>query len=127
MKEIQVLIAAAEELRDEKLEFTSLINNLNEALAPRGIHLRRVNWTPGEADDYRQRLGSCEMCLNLYWRQLPPSADEELRTAYEATCAGDNPHHLYIFFKEPSDDISKALADFKAGFETRYGHFFCRP
>lgn len=126
MKVIQVLFAAIEELHDEALHFSELISHLNEILEPRGIHLKRVKWTPGQAKDYRQKLSQCEMCLKLYWKQLPETSEEELKIAYEATCAGDNPRNLYVFFKEPSEGISKALADFKASFETRYGHFFCR-
>lgn len=126
LRDLPIMIAADEELHEEKILFTELIHNLNEVLESRGIHLRRVNWTPGMCDDFHKIIDSCDICLNLYWRRLSKTADEELNTAYKATCAGKNPHHLYIFFKEPSDDITTALADFKAGFETQYGHFYCR-
>lgn len=126
LKEIPIMIAADEELHEEKISFTELIHNLNEVLEPRGLRLRRIKWTPGESDEYFQILSKSEMCLNLYWKQLPATADQELKIAYEATCVGNNPHHLYIFFKEPSENITADLADFKAGFETQYGHFYCR-
>ena len=126
MKEIRVMIAAAEELGEELLEFGALINEVNDALKPRSIRLVRENWTPGDTDEFARRVDGCQMCLCLYWRELPSSADDEVRGAYEATCAGRNPQHLYIFFKEPSDEISEALSGFKAGFENKYGHFFCR-
>lgn len=125
-KEVKVMIAADEELNEEKLEFTELMAHLNEVLENRGIRLRRVKWTPQGADDLRKELLDCEMCLNLYWTQLPRQAEEEMKTAYNLSTNGSNPQHLYIFFKEPSEEISTALADFKAGFETVYGHFFCR-
>jgi len=76
------------------------------------------------SDDFQKELCDCEMCLNLYWRRLPQQADEEMRTAFGLSTNGSNPQHLYIFFKESSDEISTALADFKASFETVYGHFF---
>ena len=120
------MIAAAEELGEELLEFGALIKEVNDALKPRGIRLVRENWTPGDTDGFARRVDGCQMCLCLYWRELPSSADDDVRGAYEATCAGRNPQHLYIFFKEPSDDISEALSGFKAGFENKYGHFFCR-
>lgn len=125
-KELKVMIAADEELNEEKLEFTELMAHLNEVLENRGIRLRRVKWAPKGADDYQKELRDCEMCLNLYWRKLPQQADEEMKAAYNLSTNGSNPQHLYIFFKEPSNDISTALADFKAGFETVYGHFFCK-
>ncbi len=120
------MIAAAEELDEELLEFGALIKEINDALKPRGIRLVRENWTPGDADEFARRVDGCQMCLCLYWRELPSSADDDVHGAYEATCAGRNPQHLYIFFKEPSDEISEALSGFKAGFENKYGHFFCR-
>lgn len=126
-KEMKVMIAADEELNEEKLEFTELMTHLNEVLENRGIRLRRVKWTPQGADDFRKELHDCEMCLNLYWTKLPQQADEEMKTAYDLSTNGSNPQHLYIFFKEKSSGkISAALADFKASFETVYGHFFCR-
>ncbi len=125
-KDVKVMIAADEELNEEKLEFTELMAHLNEVLENRGIRLRRVKWTPQGEDDFRKELHDCEMCLNLYWTQLPRQADEEMKVAYNLSTNGANPLHLYIFFKEPSEEISTALADFKAGFETVYGHFFCR-
>ena len=126
-KEVKVMIAADEELNEEKLEFTELMAHLNEVLENRGIRLRRVKWTPQGADDLQKELHDCEMCLNLYWTKLPQQADEEMKAAYELTTNGTNPQHLYVFFKEkPSDKITAALADFKASFETVYGHFFCK-
>lgn len=126
-KEVKVMIAADEELNEEKLEFTELMAHLNEVLENRGIRLRRVKWTPHGADDFRKELSNCEMCLNLYWTKLPQQADEEMKTAYDLSTNGSNPQHLYIFFKEKnSDKISAALADFKTKVETVYGHFFCK-
>ena len=125
-KELKVMIAAEEELNEEKLEFTDLMAYINEVLENRGIRLHRVKWTPQGTDEFQKKLSDCEMCLNLYWTKMPQQADEEMKIAYNLSTNGTNPLHLYIFFKEPSDDISATLADFKAGFETNYGHFFCR-
>lgn len=36
------MIAASEEMHREKLEFTKLIEHLNEVLEPRGIELKRI-------------------------------------------------------------------------------------
>lgn len=129
MKTIKILIAASEELHAEKLEFTSLVEHLNQVLKPRGIELKRIKWDPekdGSIDDYLAKLRDCEMCLNLYWRNLSGNSEEELNTAYQQLKEGNNPRNLYVFFKEPTNDLSEALRDFKANFVTNYGHFFCK-
>lgn len=123
------MIAASEELHDEKLEFTSLVEHLNQVLKPRGIELKRIKWDPendGSIDDYLAKLRDCEMCLNLYWRNLSSNSEEELNTAYQQLKEGNNPRNLYVFFKEPTNDLSEAFRDFKANFVTNYGHFFCK-
>lgn len=125
-KEVRVLIAADEELNEEKLEFTELIAHLNEVLEYRGIRLRRLKWTPQGADNIRKMLSDCEMCLNLYWKNFSRLADEEMETAYSLSTRDTNPLQLYIFFKEPSDDIVETLAKFKDSFDTVYGHFYCK-
>lgn len=129
MKTIKILIAASEELHAEKLEFTSLVEHLNQVLKPRGIELKRIKWDPendGSIDAYQAKLRDCEMCLNLYWRNLSGNSEEELNTAYQQLKEGKNPRNLYVFFKEPANDLSEALRDFKANFVTSYGHFFCK-
>ena len=128
MKTIKILIAAPEELHNEKIQFSSLIEALNESLVSRGIELERVKWDPdtdGSIEDFMAEVGECEMCLTLYWRELAENAPEELTSADQALKAGKNPKNLYVFFKEPSPDITETLKDFKANFVTNYGHFFC--
>ena len=123
------MIAASQEMHDEELKFTSLIKHLNKALAPRGIELKRVKWDPevdGTINDYLVKLQKCEMCLTLYWKQLADNSEKVLQTAYDELKSGNNPRKIYVFFKEPSDDISESLKDFKENFVTNYGHFFCR-
>lgn len=129
IKTMKIMIAAAEELHEEKLEFTNLIEHLNEALAPRGIELKRVKWNPetdGNLEDFKAKLRDCEMCLSLYWRELTGNSQEELTAAYQELKTGKNPRKLYVFFKEPTDDMTEALKDFKANFVTNFGHFYCK-
>ncbi|MBO7571239.1 MAG: hypothetical protein J6T48_03705 [Bacteroidales bacterium] len=118
MKTIKIMVAAAEELHEEKLEFSNLIEHLNEALAPRGIVLKRVKWNPetdGNLEDFKAKLNDCEMCLSLYWRDLTGNSQQELTTAYQELKAGQNP---------PTGDMTGALKDFKANFVTNFGHFY---
>jgi hypothetical protein len=127
MKVVRVMIAAAEELHQEMLEFTSLIEHLNKVLKPRGIELKRVKWIPEEEkSDFQDKLKDCEFCLKLYWTNFSNNSEKELKLAYDRLKQGDNPKNLYVFFKEPALDISDALKDFKANFVTNYGHFFCK-
>ena len=129
MKTIKIMIAASEEMHDEKTQFQSLVDQLNEALVPRGIELKRVKWDPetdGTLEDYQAKLRDCEMCLTLYWKELAGNSEEELNKAYQKLKDGENPRKLYVFFKEPAEDLSDALKDFKANFVTNYGHFFCK-
>jgi len=127
MKVVKIMIAATEELHQEMLEFTSLIEHLNKVLRPRGIELKRVKWnSKEEKGDFQEKLKDCEFCLKLYWTELSSNSEKELRLAYDRLKQGDNPKNLYVFFKEPANDISDALKDFKANFVTNYGHFFCK-
>ena len=129
MKTIKIMIAASEEMHDEKVQFQSLINQLNEALASRGIELKRIKWDPeadGSVEEFKAKLKECEMCLTLYWRELSVNAEQELDTAYQELKDGNNPRNLYVFFKEPSDELTESLRDFKASFVNKYGHFFCK-
>ena len=126
---IKVMIAASEELHEEKMNFSSLIEHLNEVLAPRGIELKRVKWNPetdGTLNDFKAKLRDCEMCLTLYWRDLTGNSEEELNTAYQELKDGNNPRKLYVFFKESTEKLTESLKDFKANFVSRYGHFFCK-
>ena len=129
MRTIKILIAATEELHNEKIQFQTLIEQLNIALVSRGIKLERIKWDPendGTIEDFKDKICQCEMCLSLYWRELASNSESELRVAYQSLKEGSNPRNLYIFFKESSDEVSNALQDFKANFVNEYGHFFCK-
>ena len=129
MKTIKIMIAASEELHDEKIGFSNLLAHLNEVLMPRGIELERIKWDPnndGSIEEYKKKLHDCEMCLSLYWRELAGNSKEELNTAYRELKNGRNPHNLYVFFKETNGELTAALKDFKANFVANYGHFFCK-
>ena len=129
MKTIKIMIAASEEMHDEKVQFSNLIEHLNKVLEPRGIELKRVKWNPetdGSIEDFKTKLKDCEMCLTLYWHDLAGNSEQELNTAYQELKVGKNPRNLYVFFKEPTEDLTEALKDFKTNFVTNYGHFFCK-
>ena len=129
LKTIKVMIAAPDELHREKMDFSGLVESLNEVLEQRGIELKRVKWNPevdGSLEDYQAKLHDCEMCLTLYWRDLVGNSQDELDSAYRELGDNNNPRKLYVFFKEPSDGITELLREFKASFETKYGYFYCK-
>lgn len=133
MRIIKVFIASSKELHIERLEFTDMIVQLDQALEPRGIRIEPVKWEYHDASmgaerkqtEYNNKLRECEMCLVLYWNEFGVYTKEEFDTAYESLKAGRNPQKLYIYFKEPATDIKPELEGFKASFATDYGHFYC--
>lgn len=126
IRDINVVVAGLKELDEDKLEFTDIMACLNEALIKTGIRLRRVKCSDRMAE-FKKQISDCDMCLNVYWQKLSECAKDNLDYAYTSLKAGNNPKHLYIFFKETDKDISdKALSEFKASFEKEYGHFYCK-
>lgn len=129
LKEVKVMVAASEELHEEMMNFSGLVEYLNHVLVQRGMELKRMKWNPavdGSLEDYQAKLKYCEMCLSIYWRDLAVNSREELDTAYQELWDNNNPRKLYVFFKEPSENLTELLRDFKASFETNYGHFYCK-
>ena len=133
MKTIKVFIASSKELKQERLEFVDVIQNLNHALKPRGVEIEPIKWEYLDASmnaerkqtEYNNALRECEMCLVMYWTRFGSYTEEELTTAWESLKKGDNPRKLYVYFKEPSD-ITPELQNFKESFVTKYGHFYCK-
>ena len=126
IRDINVMVAGLNELDEDKLEFTDIMAHLNEALIKTGIRLRRVKCSDRMAE-FKKQISDCDMCLNVYWQKLPECAKDNLDYAYTSLKAGNNPKHLYIFFKETDKDIAdQALSEFKASFEKEYGHFYCK-
>lgn len=126
VKDVYVMVAANGELNEDMMEFTDIIAHLNEVLVSQGIRLHRVKWSNGVVNEFMQMVNNCEMCINLYWKDLSENSSEIMNSSYNAMLSGYNPQNLYIFFKEPCDEITKTLSEFKDSFESKYGHFYCR-
>lgn len=133
MKTINVFLASSEELRIERNEFSDLILQLNDLFERRSIRLRLVRWEHLDSSmgvehkqhEYNDRLRECELCLVLYWTRFGEYTHSELETAYSELKAGRNPRKLYVFFKD-TDQITPELQQFRDGFASKYGHFYCR-
>lgn len=129
MKTIRVMIKASEEMHTEKVQFQSLINELNIFLEQNGLEIERIKWPPKQGDsidEFMAELDKCEICINLFYQDLSENSEKEFDKAYEELLKGNNPKHLYIFFKEPAEKITDALKSFRDNIEDKYGHFYCR-
>lgn len=134
MKTIKVFIASSDELHLERLEFTDMIMQLNKVFKTRGFEIEPIKWEWHDASmngerkqtEYNNALKQCELCLVLYWNKKGEYTEEELNTAYNELKAGNNPRKLYVYFKEPAENITDELRDFKTSFVTQYGHFYCK-
>ncbi len=133
MKTIKVFLASSEELKNERLEFSDLVLQLNDLFEKRDLQLKLVKWEHLDSSmskehkqtEYNNKLKECELCLALYWTKFGDYTKEELETAYEELKAGRNPRKLYVFFKD-SEELTPELTAFKESFANAYGHFFCR-
>ncbi len=133
MKTIKVFLASSEELKNERLEFSDLILQLNDLFEKRDLQLKLVKWehldssmgAKHKQEEYNDKLKECELCLTLYWTKFGDYTTEELETAYKELKEGRNPRKLYVFFKD-TEEITPELQQFKDSFATKYGHFFCK-
>lgn len=127
IKEINIMVAASNELEEDQLEFTDMVASLNMILPSSiGCRMHRVKWKSGNIADFPDGLNNCEWCLDLYWQQLPNGSIDRVSRTVGAFQLGNNPQHFYVFFKEPCKNITKALKEFKTSFEKEYNDFFCR-
>lgn len=127
MKTLKILISASSEMLQEQRQFQNLIEQLNRFLRPRKIELERIKWVPGGGlEKYMANLRECEVCLTLYFQELYENATAEFDAAYNELNKGNNPHRIYLFFKEPATAITTALQEFKDSIEYKYEDFFCK-
>lgn len=133
MKTIKVFLASSDELKEERTHIGDLFTHLNRIFIPRGTYLELSEWEHLDSsmgyqhkqDEYNKELGTCEMCIVMYWSKFGEYTNQEFSIAYDAVKRGVNPKKLYVFFKEPCN-ASAELQTFKDSFEKDYGHFYCR-
>jgi len=128
---LNIFIASSSELKRERMELVDLMHDLNRAVfRGQGIQLKPVLWeymassmrAERKEDEYLVRLRECEICIVLFWRILGGYTVEELDVSVAEQLAGRMPKCVYVFFKEPCDDISDGLATMKQQFVSRYPH-----
>lgn len=130
MQKIKIFLASSEELKDEILELSDLVEHLNLILEPQDIHIYLEKWeylaesstkVPEEA--YSDTLEKCEICMVVFGKDFGGYTERELKRAYERVCKeGVNPSKLYVYFKN-IDDLTEDLKKFRDSFPEVYGHF----
>lgn len=131
MKTIKIFLASSDELSEERIHISNLIENLNYRFEPRGIRLQLIKWEFLDAsmgivrkqDEYNRVLKECDICMVLFWQKIGRFTQEELDVAYREQKSGRKPQKIYIFFKKTSQ-ITNELAEFQNAIESSYGHFY---
>ena len=121
MKILNVFIASSAELKSERMELVDLMQDLNDELETKGVKFKPVLWEYMDSsmragrkeDEYLVKLRECEICIVLFWRTLGEYTVEELDVAVAEMQARRLPKRVFVFFKEPVDDISEELVFFK--------------
>ena len=125
MRTINLFLLNSSELTIEKEQFGTLIEHINLVLRPRNVVLELVYDVSEE--DLSSAIAECELCLAMFWYSKDNYAQNSIDQAYEEFRKGNNPHNIYVYFKESIPrGIKDELLAFKDSFTTKYGHFYCR-
>ena len=132
---LKLFIASSKELIEEREAFDTLFAHLSYILEPKGISFSAVKWEfmpqglskERKQNLYNEELKKCQFCIVLFGEHLGDYTVEELNIAYNELCS-PSPHSLntvLVYFKNGLQE-SKALLDFKNGFNAKYNdQFYC--
>lgn len=92
MKTIKVFLASSDELKEERTHIGDLFTHLNRIFIPRGTYLELSEWEHLDSsigyqhkqDEYNKELGTCEMCIVMYWTKFGEYTNQEFSIAYDA-------------------------------------------
>ena len=129
-KKMNVFIASSAELKPERLELVDLLMDLNYEWVKRGVKFKPALWEYMDSsmqggrkeDEYLAKLRTCEICIVMFWRTLGEYTVEELDVAVAEMIAGRLPKKVYVLFKEPADEITLDLSEFKKTFAWKYSN-----
>ena len=116
IKTIRVFVSVSDDLREVKAAVFDLLNQLNRYFTPRGIEFVPTLPTEGATDG--------DIALVLYWKDFGSFSELDFAKAYDSFKESQSPK-MYVFFKDPDEDITEALKAFRDSFANRYGHFYC--
>lgn len=129
MRHVHIFIASSSELKQERCELVDLLADLNQdTFHQQDLSLRSEIWelwdssmrSERKEDEYLKKLCICDICIVLFWQTLGEYTLEELNFAIEKMQAGQLPKAVYVLFKEPADEISRELVQFKIQFAESY-------
>lgn len=128
MNNMKIFVASSAELKNERMELVDLMLDLNDELEGQATKLKPVLWefmdssmgAKHKEEEYLDKLRECETCLVLFWKELGKYTVMELDDAVKEMNVGRLPKKVYAFFKEPANDITNELADFKDSFSQNY-------
>ena len=113
MQELKVFLASSSELADDRLRFSKLIVQRNNALHVHGVYLRLIAWedfldTMSRTrllDEYHRAIRECDLFVLLYRSKVGPYTAEEFENAFKQFQTTDKPRILIYF-----NDVEIALS-----------------
>lgn len=128
MEAKKIFIASSSEMRKERLEIVDLLMDLNDKYEDAGIRFEPVIWEYMDSsmretrkeDDYLKEMVRCQICIVMFWRTMGEYTVEEFEVALKELQANKNIKAVYLLFKEPDDDITAELSEFKRKCQTVY-------
>ena len=124
----KIFIASSSEMRTERLEIIDLLVDLNDEYEDSGIKFEPVVWEfmdssmreTRKEDDYLREMVKCQICIVMFWRTLGEYTVEEFEVAIKEMQANKEIKAVYLLFKEPDNEISFELSQYKAVCKTTY-------
>lgn len=128
MKQIKIFIASSSELKRERMELVDLMQDLNLEIKEKSIQFYSILWeymdssmrAARKEDEYLEELRESEICIVLFWQTLGEYTVEELNVAVDEMKTGRLPKKVYVFYKEPTENITEELVRFKEKFIEQY-------
>lgn len=112
---IRVNVFASSDLDDVKGFIYDDILRLNRIYRKFGIEFALPDLSSDNDDE--------EITIILYWCEFGSLSKQEFDSIHKSNINGGKPNHIYVFFREPSDDIKSELLNFKNQFRDTYQHY----
>jgi hypothetical protein len=107
MKTIKIFLASSNDLQEERDAIELLVSRENKKYAVRGIQFEIVRWEqllqsfqPKRIQDFfNEKMLECHSLIALFYNRFGDFTLEEFQTAYKSFKKGNNPRHIFVFFK----------------------------
>jgi len=118
-RRVKVFLVSSGELKPERDQIEKLVSQMNRRLLDRGFFIDLVLWEDQlqsfrrdrAQDGFNERLLECEVVICLFFKRVGRFSEEEFRLAFERLRAGQNPHYLFVYFKNVEVRISEVDED----------------